>query len=96
MLMWILSQVAVPHATVKPTNWWAVVIHDTSFASCSKCVYELTRDIYRTFNGTVERVTYSEMKRSLYIWTVPGSTLDTERLKEVLNKEGVRSYEILH
>ena len=94
--MWIFSQVAVPYATARPTNWWAVVIHDGNFSSCSRCVYRLQDDIYRVFGGTVERVAYSGMKHSLYIWTVPGRSLDTTRLGELLRKEGVRDYEILH
>ena len=99
MIMWIISQVAVPHATKKPTNWWAVVIHDEGFSRCGRCINALYRAVFTTFNRqdkVVARMAYSKMKHSLYIWTVPGKDLDTTLLGELLRKQGVKDYEILH
>jgi len=97
--MWVISQLAVPHAVSKPANWWAVVIKDTTFAKCGKCVDRLMNTITTELNPNnevIQRMVFSELKRSLYIWTYPEKSLDTTRLKEILQKEGVRSYEILH
>lgn len=99
MVLWIMGQIATPHATSKPSNWWAVVIEDTVFAKCSSCLNHLKKTIITEFNSrgdTIQRISYSEMKRALYIWTHPDKALDVARLKEILKREGVRSYEILH
>ncbi|NPA79851.1 MAG: hypothetical protein GXO29_02215 [Thermotogae bacterium] len=96
MLALILSQIAVPHGMSKPDNWWAVVINDPAFIRCSHCVQNLKRTVWTSFDGQIERLTFSYRKRALYIWTKSNVVLDTLSLKRILEKEGVKAYEILH
>ncbi len=94
MMMVILTQIANPYVFKRDVNMWRVNIRDDGFWSCSRCVENLRREIYRSFQDYLQFVAYSTLKRTFYLKVINGAKIDTALLGEIIRKAGVKDYEI--
>ncbi len=98
MILLIISQVIQmnPFTIQRDVNRLRVEIYDEQFTQCQECINDLMNDIRQVLSNNLLKISYADIKKTIYIKLKSYTTDDSLSVVKVLEEKGVRDYVVGH